>query len=212
MHKLKIPQVINKLLIIIITASILGLVVAYPSPSLILTGIISFLIIISVNVLVKEILAYYYEANLNLKFWAWYQYWFRKDSHFKKPIPMLWLPLLLIFLTKGLLIWLSILEFDVSPKTERAAKRHGLYRFTEITDWHLTCLATAGIIANLVLAIIGYIAGFEFFARLNIYFAFWSIIPIGNLDGSKILFGSRLIWIIMLIITGLFLSWSLVII
>lgn len=118
---------------------------------------------------------------------------------------------LLSLITKGFVQWLAILESDVTPKTERVAKRHGLYRFTQITEWHIAWIATWGIIVNFILAIIGYIAGFELFAKLSIYFIAWSIIPLSGLDGAKIFFSSRGLWITLFTIIIIVLGWGLII-
>lgn len=186
--------------------------VAFKDSSILSLAIISFIIIIGGNVLMKKVIGYFFEINVKTKFWSWYQYAFRKDAHFKKPIPMLWLPLLLSLITNGFIQWLAILEFDVTPKTERVAKRHGLYRFTQLTEWHIAWIATWGIIFNFVLAIIGYIVGFELFTKLSIYFIAWSIIPLSGLDGSKIFFSSRGLWITLFTIISIILSWGLIII
>jgi len=203
---------LKEIIIILIAGIIFGLSFAFPDNSLILYSTISFIIIILLNVITKKIIAYNLEADVKTKFWAWHQYGFRKDSHFKKPLPMLWIPLLLSFLTKGLFLWLGILETEITPRTERVSKRHGLYRFSEMSEWHIAWIAVFGIITNLILAIISYVFGFEMFSKLNIYFAFWSLIPLGSLDGNKILFGSKSLWFIMFVISLLFLLWSFVIV
>ncbi|MDO8517479.1 MAG: hypothetical protein Q7S33_05135 [Nanoarchaeota archaeon] len=210
---------IIEILIIIFASIILGLAVSFfeKSFSTILLTIICFLIIISLNVLAKKSMAYYFETDVTTRLWSLYQFGFTKSGHFKKALPMFWLPLFISFLSKGLFFWLAILEFDFKPRTERVSRRHGLYRFTEVSEWHMAVIASAGIIINLFFAIIGYLAsgyiqGAEIFAQLSIYYAFWSIIPISSLDGSRILFGSRILWIAMIAITTIFLGYSMVII
>ena len=212
MDKKQIKELSKEVLTILVASIILGLVVAFPSSSLIIYSVISFLIIIALNITAKKILAYYFEADIKTKFWTLYQFWFTKRAHFKKPVPMLWLPLVLSFISRGMIWWLGILEFDVKAKTERVSRRHGLYRFSEITEWHIALIATIGIAVNLTLAIIGYISGFETFAKLNIYFATWSIIPLSSLDGSKIFFGSKPLWFTMLTIIAIFLGYSLMVV
>lgn len=209
---MNIKETATELFIIILAATILAMSVAFKDSSILYYAIISFIIIISANVLIKKIVGYFLEIDVKTKFWSWYQFGFRKDAHFKKPVPMLWLPLLLSLITNGFLQWLGILEFDIKPKTERVAKRHGLYRFTQLTEWHIAWIATWGIILNFILAIIGYIAGFELFTKLSIYFIAWSIIPIAGLDGSKIFFSSRGLWITLFTIISLILGWGLIII
>ena len=210
---MKIPEWLTEIITIILAAAVLAVSYSFTNTSIFLQVTLSFLIIIVLNVLIKKAVAYYFEAKTITKVWGVSQFWFTVRSHFKKPLPMIWLPIVLSFFTKGLVnFWFGILEFDIKPKTERVSKRHGLYRFSEMTDWHIALIAVAGIIINLVLAILGYLAGFETFAKLNIWFAAWSIIPLSGLDGSKIFFGSRPLWFTMLVIVGIFLGYSLAVV
>jgi len=197
---------------IVLAATILAISISFRDSAFLYPGIVIFLIIIGANVLIKKAVGYLLEIDVKTKFWSIYQWGFRKDAHFRKPLPMLWLPLLLSLFTKGLLWWMAILEFDITPKTERVAKRHGLYRFTQLTEWHVGWIAAWGIILNLVLAIIAYIAGFETFARLSIYFAAWSVIPLPGLDGLKIFFSSKGLWATLFTITMIILGWGLAVI
>ena len=209
---MKIKEDGKEILIIILASIILAITVAFRNHNLFYTALTSFLIIIGINVLVKKIVGYNLEIAVKTKFWSWYQYGLRTDMHFKKPVPMVWLPLVLVLFTKGFFLWLGILEFDIAAKTERVSRRHGLYRFTEVTEWHMAWIATWALIANLIFAIAGYIMGFELFAKLSIYFIAWSIIPIAKLDGSKIFYGSRALWTIVFTIAMMFLVLGLTII
>jgi len=208
---MEIKEILNELIIILVVAIILGFTVAIPSLSAVPTSIIYFLIILVLNIAAKRIVAYRLEADIKTKFWSWHRFWFTKRAHFKKPIPMFWLPPLLSFITKGYFFWLALIEFDVKPNVARASKRHGYYRYSDMTEFHIASIAAAGVITSLVLAIISYLLGFEIFTKLNIYFAIWSLIPIGNLDGSKILFGSKGLWFSLLVITVIFLLASFMI-
>lgn len=196
---------------IFIASLVLALTISLRNNSILNYAFISFLIILSMNVFTKKIVGYFLETNVKTKFWSVYQWGFRKSSHFKINLPMVWLPLILTLFTKGIFWWLAILQFDVEAKTERVSRKHGLYRFTQVTEWHIAWIAIWGIIANLALAIIGYISGFELFAKLNIYFAMGSIIPLSNLDGSKIFFSSRGLWITLFTILSIFFGWSFLI-
>ncbi len=196
---------------IILAAVILAAAFAFKNTSIFYAAITSFLIIISINVITKKIVGFHFETDVKTKFWTWYQFGLRKDMHFKNPVPMAWLPLLLTLISKSQILWLGILEFDIKAKAERVAKRHGLYRFTEVTEWHMAMIAMWGLIANLIFAIAGYIAGYELFAKLSIYFIAWNVIPISRLDGSKIFFASRALWITIFTITVFILVWGLII-
>ncbi len=202
-------QLLREILIVLLASIILGFTVSFPNTATVISSIIYFLILITINILAKKLISYYFEANSKIKFWSWEQFWFTKKAHFKKPIPMLWLPLILTIFTKGYFYWLGILGFDVEPKTERISRRHGLYRFTQMTDWHIGLIAASGVIANLLLGIIAYLIGFEPLARLSIYYAAWSVIPISDLDGTKILFSNRVLWFTITTITAIFLLFAL---
>jgi hypothetical protein len=197
---------------VIIAALVLGLTVAYKEHEIFYYAAISFLIILTLNVLVKKAVGHHFEIGVRTKFWTWYQFGLRKDFHFKKPIPMVWLPLILALFTNGLFLWLGILEFDVEAKTERVSRRHGLYRFTEVTEWHMAWIAAWALVANLILAIIAYVAGFELFAKLSIYFIAWSMVPLARFDGAKIFYASRAFWIIAFAIAMIILGWGLTIV
>ena len=99
---------------------------------------------------------------------------------------------------------MASLVFDVKAKAYHAAKRHGIYSFSEMTEEHIGRIAAAGIFVNLVLAIAFYFIGGDFgtlFAKLNILFAFFNMIPISDLDGNKIFFGNLVLWSFLAIVT-----------
>ena len=206
---MEVKEHIKEIMVVILASIILAITVSFKDRTIFYAALLSFLVIFVINITMKKIVGWMVETDVKTKFWTWYQYGFRIDWHFKKPIPMLWLPLLLILFTKGFFLWLGILEFDVVAKTERVSKRHGLYRFTQVTEHHVAWIAIWGLIANFVFAIGGYILGFELFTRLTIYFLAWSVIPLGNLDGSKILFGGKAKYSIIFTAAIVILIWAL---
>lgn len=205
-------EITRELSVLFLAAIVLGFSIAFKKPiQIVMASIISVFIIIAVNILVKKIIGYLFEIDVKTKLWSWYRYWFRKGDHFASPVPMIWAPIVLSLLSQGALWWLAILEFDVAPRVERVSKRHGLYRYTEVTEWHVGWIAAFGLVSSLILGIVGYIAGFELFAKISIFYAAWSIVPLSSLDGSKILFASRVLWSTVAIITGILTFWALVI-
>lgn len=204
----------NELVTILLVTIVLAISLNYPKTEFL--GIINIFVIIFaiilINTFAKKFFASNLETDVNLNLWTWYQFGFGKKQHFQKPLPMIWLPIVTSILTKGLLIWMPLINFDVSPKPERITRRHGLYRYTEVTEWHIALIAAFGIITNIVLGVIGYFAGFELFAKLSIFYAVWNLIPVSNLDGSKIFFGSRNLWFAMLVMVLAALFWGLAVI
>lgn len=170
-------------------------------------------IIIFVNILAKKLMAYHLEAEIEQKIWHLQRWGYYKRSQFNSPKPVgIILPFLLVWLSYpyGFLKMLTFLQFEVKPTPARAAKRHGLYRFTEMTEWHIASIAAIGIFLNLVLAVAAYIFNYPNLARFSIYYSLWNLLPIGQLDGSKILFGSRIVWVILVILSLIGLFYALV--
>ena len=158
----------------------------------------SVFIILLVNIIAKKIASYYVDSEIEIRLWEVDRYGFAPNKRFKKPLPAgLIIPLVVSILSLGYVKWLAALVFDVTPKPYRAAKRHGLYRFSEMTESHIGLIAAAGICANLLFAIIGYLIGFPEqmnFVSLSIFYVFFNMIPISDLDGNKIFFGEIILW------------------
>ena len=150
---------------------------------------------LAINIFAKKIMSFYFDSQIEVKLWKIKRYGFHPGSYFKKAFPAgIFFPIIISAISFGNLFWMASLVFDVKPKIYRAAKRHGLYSYSEMTEEHIGLIAAAGVFANLVFAIVGYLAGFSEFARLNIYFAFFNILPLADLDGNKIFFGSLILW------------------
>jgi len=139
--------------------------------------------------------AFYLESEIEIKLWEMKRWGYKKHHQFKKTVPVgVIFPILLTVLTYGFTTWFATLTFDVKKKIYKAARRWGLYTFSEITEYHTGLIAAWGILANLLFAIIGYLIGLPEFARLNIYVAVFGLIPFSDLDGNKIFFGSLVLW------------------
>lgn len=161
--------------------------------------LLSILIIILVNTIAKKIAAYHCDSEIKVRLWEIERYGYKASWRFKKPVPAgLIFPLFFTIISLGYIKWLAALVFDVTPKPYRAAKRHGLYRFSEMTESHIGFIAAAGIVTNLVVAVAAYLIPnipVEMdFVRLSIFFAFFSMLPFSDLDGNKIFFGSMVLW------------------
>ncbi len=164
-------------------------------------------ILLAVNILVKKFVAYLHEAEIEIKIWEIRRYGFKAHSHWQKPFPLgAIMPLLskiVLFPFNGF-TWMASLVFDTKAKAYHAAKRHGIYSFSEMTEEHIGRIAAAGLFVNLILALIFYFVGGTFgimFAKLNIWFAFFNMIPISDLDGNKIFFGNLVVWSFLAICT-----------
>jgi len=198
---------------IIIATIILGFTLSatnFSFKTLAYTALTIFLILI-INISAKKITSFYLDSEIEIKFWEMRQFGWRKHWKFKKPFAIGALfPIITTILSQGYFNWMAALAFDVKPKVYRGARRHGLYSFSEMTEYHIALIAASGIFANFLFAIIGYLVGFPEFAKLNIYLAFFNLIPLSELDGNKIFFGSLTLWsflaaVALVLVTGLIL-------
>ena len=166
--------------------------------NLFLTSLLAVFLVIIINVFAKKISGYYLDSEVEIGLWETDRYGFKPKHAFKKPFPIgAFLPLIskIFLFPLGSFIWMASLVFEVKPKVYRAVKRFGLYSFSEMSEAHIGWIAVSGIVANLLFAIIGYLIGFNDFARINLYYAFFNMLPISDLDGNKIFFGSLLAWV-----------------
>jgi hypothetical protein len=168
------------------------------------------LLIIFASIFGKKLVAYHFETSIEHKIWQWQRFGFKRHHKFPSPLPFgIILPFLLSFLSLGYFLWLIVLEFDIKVLPSRASKRHEMYKFSDLTDTHMSFIAGAGVIACLLLSIIAYLANFPSITKLSIYYAFYSLIPLGNSDGSKVFFGNRIFYFTLAIITLIFLAYAL---
>lgn len=200
----------NEIIAIAIVTLILAFTISLMETlEIFLYALLAVFLVLIINIIAKKIAGFCLDSEIEIKLWEIKRFGFRTHWHLKRPFPAgAFFPIISkIFLFPiHSFIWMASLVFNVKPKIYRAAKRHGLYSFSEITEHHLGIIASAGIIANLIFAIIGYFIGFTDFARLNIYYAFFNMLPLSDLDGNKIFFGNIILWSFLasIVLIGLF--------
>jgi len=177
--------------------------------SVFLNSIVFFAIILIIYTLSKKLTAYYYESEEESKLWTFQRYWIYEKSYFKTPIPLgLILSFLLSILTLGYVKWFAVTESDVRITPARAVKRHEYYSYSEMTEWNLGVISASGIFFCFVLAIIAYILNYSELARLSVFFASFNLLPLGKLDGSRVFFGSRILYAILVTIAVIALAYA----
>ncbi len=158
----------------------------------------------------KKLTAHYYESEQEEKIWTFQRWGLYERSYFKTPIPIgIILPFLLSILTFGYVKWFAVTESAVKPTEARAVKRHDIYSFSEMTEWHLALISASGVASVLVLAPIAYLFNFPELARASVYFATFNLLPLGKLDGSRIFFGSLTLWLILVAVCLIALGYAL---
>lgn len=171
-------------------------------------------LVIMVNVIAKKIAASAFESELEISLWEFSRFLFynpisktlknyKPHQKMKKPFPAgFFMPLIIKFLSAGLLNWMASLTFDVKGTIYRTARKHSMYQYSEVTEGEMAWIAFAGIFANLLFAILGYMINMPLFSKLNLTYAFFNALPIGNLDGMKMFFGkNELFWVTAVIVS-----------
>lgn len=178
-------------------------------------ALISMLFVIFLNIIAKKITAYFLDSEIEVGIWEMERFGFKPHQRFNKPVMAgAIFPIIskaIFFPFKGL-VWMASLIFEVKPKVYHAAKRHGLYTFSEMTEYHIGLIAASGIFVNLIAAIIGYLMGYPEFARLSIYYSFFNLLPISDLDGNKVFFGSLILWSFLAALTLIAVGYALLLV
>lgn len=193
---------------ILTTAVLFAIIITlFSSPMDLLTMFVIVFVVIFINVLSKKVIGFYLDVDIEHRIWSLKQWGIKKHFRFKDYVQAgIFVPLIIKFLTYpfwGGINWLASLTFDASGKVYRAAKRHGIYWFSEVTEEEMGWIASTGILASLALGFIGYMIGQETLAKISITYAFFNMIPIYDLDGTKIFFGSKVLWSVLAIVTSL---------
>ncbi len=206
-------EIINLLVVIVVLSFSVTL---FGNLNLFPYVLLSVFLIVSLNSLAKKITSYYVDSEIDIRIWKVYQYGFKPKKHFKKPILAgLIFPIIISIITFGYVKWLGSLVFEVQPKVYRAAKKYGLYRFSEMTEAHIGLIAASGIVVNLFFAILGYLIGIPSemnFVRLSVFYAFFNMLPVSSLDGNKIFFGSVVLWSFLASITLIAMAYAFLLI
>jgi hypothetical protein len=205
----------NEFLHILLAIIILAFAVSLAKLSLgnFLFALLFFAIIFLVYISAKKAMAYYLQASVETRIWQFQRYGLKERYYFNKPIPIgIILPFLLSIISLGNFFWLAVTQSEITARKSRVIKKHDFYSFTEMTEWHIGLIPAAGIFACLVLAFIAYFLNFGELGRLAIFFACFNMIPLGNLDGTKIFFSSLIMWFVLAAVSLIALGYAILLI
>ncbi len=200
----------NEFIVIILSIIILAFSNSFINSELFLKSLLFFTIILFVYITSKKLTAYYYESEQEIKIWSFQRFGYYKRSYFKNPIPIgIILPFLLSFMFLGQVIWFAVTQSETKPTKSRAVKKHQTSSYSEMSEWHIAVINCWGFISLILLFLIAYIINQPQLAKLSIYFAVFNLLPLGKLDGTKLLFGSKVLYFIIFVLTIIFLLASL---
>ncbi len=173
--------------------------------------IFSFVIILA-QVLVKKVVAYLFDSNVEHRIWRVY-YGPQDKKHIKKEIPIgIIVPLVFSLFSLGFLKIMAFLTYETRALKHKASKKSGLYTFVELTDWQNGLIGAAGIIIVFLISATSYLLGYEYLTKIASYYALINMLPISNLDGNQIFYGSKILWAVLTFISLIFSFYSFVLI
>lgn len=171
--------------------------------------LISSTLIILTTTITKKLVSPIFNIEIEHKIWEFKRYGIYKRAYLKKPFPIgLILPVSLSLISLGFIKFMALLQFDFKNiPSKRILKQRGYARSVrkeEINDSDIGLTAAWGFYSLFLLAIISSILGistniaiFPELAKYSIYYGLWNLIPFGQLDGSKLFFGSVFNWIVI---------------
>lgn len=175
------------------------------------------ILIIGLFVITQKKVANYIDVSIQIKNWEMSRWWISTWAELKKPVSMgIILPLLLGFLSGGMIKMFSLLQFNATALPSKSVKKYGSRRISGIMEWDDALIGFYSIISVGLLAIVASFLNYSFFpfaelAKFSFYFIVWNLLPLSVLAGSKILFGSRPLYVftlVLLIITFLILLFN----
>lgn len=209
MDRTEISHLVGAIIILTIVISFENLILGKISS--LGTFLLFAIILVTVNIVGKKLMANMLDLDVEHKMWAWSQWGWKKHQHFQKPMPAgIIIPLIITVLTRGVVSMLAVLTYEAKAKTIRASKRFGYYSYNDLTEWHNALIGAGGVVFTLAFSAIAYFlpTQLEQLAALSAGYAFWNMLPISNLDGSQIFFGSRVLYAALAIITIIFAFYS----
>ena len=202
MAKSEIPYII---LCSLVLGYVISLVIVKPTTflSMLMFSLIA-LAIISINVIAKKLAAQKLGCYAEIQPLTWRRYWFYESAYLRFGFPswLIW-PIMFTWFSFGKLFWLANNTFEAQATPSRVARR-----FADLTEFDVGLIAAAGITANLFAAIVAILfhnPAATTFAYLNLWYAFFNVLPFPGYDGGKILFGEKLFYVFMFSFTCLIL-------
>lgn len=158
-------------------------------------------IIILISLLAKEIAGNYFYVIIEHKIWEFQRWSWYERSKFKKPIPAgIIFPFFMTIVSLGIIKPMMLLQFDGKPSKKRILKKRGIHRGSEVNESDFAFIAAWSFWILLFLAIIATIFKQPELAKYSVFYGAWNLIPFGQLDGSKLFFGSLFNWIVLVVI------------
>jgi Zn-dependent protease len=165
------------------------------------------ILILAASIIPKYMTAHYIDAELKFKAWGIQRFWISTWAHFKKPVPVgIIFPLLLGFLSGGFFKLMTFIQFNATASPRKTVKKYGIRRFAGIMEWDDAMISFYGFIGLLLLSLVAHfiaspVSPFKDLAKYSLIYAACNLIPFSQLDGSRLFYGSKPLYVFTLLLT-----------
>ncbi len=169
-------------------------------------NLISIFFFLIISILIREVVVKFFskrhDAISEYEIWRIKRVWFGNIGKLSRSFPLGILMALFITLgSKGRLFFSAIGIHNLSEnKSARLGRKQLNLNYLEESQ-----IVSTGILAHIFLGVIGVIIGNYFgintlkFVNINFFMALFNMIPLSNLDGTKIFFGSLFTYVFLLV-------------
>jgi len=210
-------EIISVAVAVLLMAVIISFVGGVFSPSVLFSSLVISAIVIGISVCSKNLEAGHLDISLTHKTWEFQRYGIIKQSKFKNPAPVgLFVPPLLALISSamsigGVVKFLALLQFESKALPSKAAKKYGLRRYSGIMEWDDALIVFYSAAPLMLLAVIANAFSSAVFlqdlAKYSMIYVISNLLPISKLDGTKLFFGSRPLfifsWILVVVVSAL---------
>ena len=169
-----------------------------------LTNFLVVLIFVTIAVLVHyvghRLMARRYKVEVEHSIWQMSHFYFTNffSTRLKKSVPIgIILSIFISLGSFGQMFFIAIESFNFK---ENKRRRVG-FRYANLTEYEVALISAAGPLANLFFALLIKLINLPYLNNLifiNLYYSIFHMIPFSELDGSKALFSSPLIYVFSL--------------
>ena len=151
-------------------------------------------LIVSFNILGLKLAAKYYGTELKVKIWNSHK--FKTATSFGKKFLLLYttpiLSIIVMLLSNGRIYLSTVMSFSVNEKLFGR-------KFQNLTYFNISSIVFFGLLSNLILMWIFKLLEFDLGLKLSFWFILFSLLPISELPGTKLLLGSTTFYIFNLV-------------
>jgi len=158
-----------------------------------------FALVILASVFAKKLAGHFLEVDVETEIWDFRRYWFAERHKLKNPVPLgILIPLFIYMFSYGAFKWLAVLQTEFKSKITKKIRKRKPWSFPEMREIDVALICFSGILSSIVIALVAFAFSKEI-SLISLLYAFFNLLPIGKLDGTRLFFSSRIIYFISIL-------------